>query len=106
MPGTRKYSDRAAYLKRAVTQRRKKLRESALALKGNKCKICGYNRCSAALSFHHLDPSLKEFGIPHRGLTRSWKKIEEELKKCILICANCHAEIHAGQLQPPQEIAE
>ena len=71
--------------------------------KGSRCKICGYNKCSEALEFHHLSSSGKDFGISDRGYTRSWAKIKEELDKCILVCANCHREIHSG-VQLPREI--
>jgi 5-methylcytosine-specific restriction endonuclease McrA len=63
--------------------------------KGGKCCICGYDKCYDALEFHHLDPSQKDFGLSSNGHTRSWEKVKEELDKCILVCANCHREIHA-----------
>ena len=63
--------------------------------KGGKCVICGYGRCVDALTFHHIDGH-KEFGIAARGYTRSWSAVEAELDGCILVCANCHTEIHAG----------
>jgi GH18 family chitinase len=47
-----------------------------------------------ALSFHHEGE--KEFGIGAKGYTRSWEKVKAELDECILVCSNCHAEIHAG----------
>jgi hypothetical protein len=97
----RTYADRAAYMRQAVKNRRKKLREMARASMGGKCMICGYEKCQRALSFHHLDPSKKEFDLPSKGLTRSWKRIEEEIKKCVLVCANCHMEIHEGITQLP-----
>ena len=90
----RTYADRAVYMREAVKQRRRKLREMARTAKGNKCLLCGYSKCQRALSFHHIDPSKKNFDLSSRGLTRSWAKIEEEIKKCVLICANCHMEIH------------
>lgn len=96
MPRKRIYSDRAAYMVNAVKKRRIKLRQMARAYKGDKCEICGYDTCARALSFHHLDPKKKEFGISDKGLTRSWEKIKAELDKCILVCANCHMEIHEG----------
>ena len=96
----RTYADRRAYLIQAVAKRRKKMRQMALNYLGGKCVACGYNRCSSALDFHHLDEKTKKFGISQDGLTRSWEKTKRELKKCILVCANCHREIHAGQLQP------
>lgn len=99
----RTYSDRARYIIQAVTKRRKKLRETARIYKGGKCMICGYQRCLGALEFHHLDPAKKKFGLSMKGLTKSWQKIKKELDKCILICANCHREIHAGITQLPGE---
>jgi len=87
----------------AVQKRRKKVRQMAIDYKGGRCQLCGYNRCSEALEFHHLETTGKDFGISDRGYTRSWKKIKEELDKCILLCSNCHREVHSG-LQLPREI--
>lgn len=101
---TRTYRDRAEYLKKAVTKRRRKLKVMAVDYKGGKCQMCGYNKYSGALDFHHLDPNEKDFGLSVRGLTRSWERIKEEIDKCILVCANCHREIHAGILQPSAEM--
>ena len=74
----------------------------AVEYKGGRCQVCGYDRCIEALEFHHLDPTQKDFGISHKGYTRSWEKVKEEVEKCILLCANCHREFHAGILQLPQ----
>jgi 5-methylcytosine-specific restriction endonuclease McrA len=98
----RTYADRAEYLREAVKKRRRKLRDMARELKGNKCAICGYNKCSKALTFHHLDPKEKSFGLSERGLTRSWEKIKKEIDKCVLLCANCHTEVHAGITKLPK----
>jgi hypothetical protein len=62
---------------------------------GGRCCLCGYDRCLEALVFHHLSGA-KEFGIGAKGYTRSWSAVREELAKCLLVCANCHSEIHAG----------
>jgi hypothetical protein len=78
---------------KAVAKRRKKLKELAVEYKGGSCSRCGYNRCTAALEFHHLKPEEKEFGLSARGLCRSWERIKAELDKTILVCANCHREI-------------
>ena len=102
----RKYRQRAGYLKKAVTRRRKKLKVMAIEYKGGKCVFCGYNKCNDALEFHHIDPSNKGFSLSVRGLTRSWSKIKKELDKCILVCANCHRELHADNSQLPKEILE
>ncbi len=99
----RKYSDRREYLIFAVKKRREKIRQSSIEYKGAKCCICGYDKCKNALEFHHLDSSQKDFGLSNKGYTRSWTKVKRELDKCVLVCANCHREIHAG-LQLPQEI--
>ena len=102
----RKYSDRREYLIKAVQDRRKRVRVKALQYKGAKCHLCGYERCHEALEFHHLDPDGKDFGISDKGYTRSWDKIRKELDKCILICANCHREIHAGLQLPRETVVE
>lgn len=106
MPEKRTYADRAEYLKKAVTARRKKLKAMVVEYKGGKCVLCGYSRSVWALDLHHVDGSQKEFGLSVRGLTRSWEKIKEESDKCVLVCANCHREIHAGLAHLPQISAE
>ncbi len=100
---TRTYSDRAEYLKAAVKKRRAKIREMAREYAGGKCKICGYSKSSRALSFHHLDPKKKDFGLSDGGITRSWEKTRKEIDKCILLCMNCHMEVHDGITQLPSE---
>lgn len=94
MKDTRKYSDRKDYLIKAVSNRRRILREKAIEYKGNKCEVCGYSKCKQALEFHHLDENKKDFGISEKGYSRSWDKIKTELDKCIMLCANCHRETH------------
>ena len=91
----RKYSDRRKYLIDAVRNRRRKIGIMSIKYKGGKCEECGYNRCIEALEFHHTDPSEKDFSISSKGYTRSWKKVQEELDKCVMLCANCHRETHA-----------
>ena len=66
----------------------------ALELKGNICTRCGYSKSARAMVFHHLDPKSKDFAIGSLGYTRSWKKVVAELEKCVLLCSNCHAEVH------------
>ena len=93
---TRTYQDRRAYLSKATAIRRLRLKKTMVESRGGKCKICGYSRCLTALDFHHIDESTKEFELSQRSLTKSWEKILAEMAKCILVCANCHREIHAG----------
>ena len=89
-----------------MDKRRKLIRKQAVEYKGGKCFICKYDKCIKALEFHHLESDKKDFGISAKGYTRSWKKVKEELDKCILVCANCHREMHEGITQLPQVIEE
>lgn len=82
----------------AVQKRRYKIKEILIEYKGGKCEICGYNKCIGALEFHHKDPTKKDFGIGQKGYTRSIELNKKEVDKCILVCANCHREIHAGKI--------
>lgn len=86
---------------RAVANRRRRLKQMVAEYKGGKCQLCGYFRCISALDLHHIDEKTKEFSMSVRGLTRSWEKIKAEADKCVLVCANCHREIHAGVAQLP-----
>lgn len=80
----------------AVQKRRRKLKAMAVELKGGECVKCGYSKSNWALDFHHMDPKKKDFSFSHKGHTISWEKWKVELEKTILVCKNCHAEIHAG----------
>lgn len=80
----------------AVSNRRRKVKLLALEYKGNKCSLCGYDKYVGALEFHHTDPNQKDYNLAKKGYTFSWKRIKEELDKCILVCANCHREIHGN----------
>lgn len=104
MSHKRTYADRREYLIKAVAKRRKMIKDKAIAYLGGKCNFCGYDRCFSALDFHHIDEKTKSFGLSQRGLTRSWERTRQELKKCVLVCANCHREIHAGLLQLSAEM--
>lgn len=75
----------------------------SIAYKGGKCQCCGYNRYVGALEFHHINSEEKDFGISAKGYTRSWERVKEELDKCILVCANCHREIHGNIIPCPTE---
>ena len=78
----------------AVQRRRDKVKILAVEYKGGKCEICSYDECIACLSFHHKDPNEKDFGISHKGYTRSWEKVKMELDKCTMLCMNCHTKLH------------
>lgn len=79
----------------SVMRRIHKVKKMLVDEFGGKCSKCGYDKYIGALEFHHLDPKEKEFNIASRN-TRSYEKLREEAEKCILVCSNCHKEIHAG----------
>jgi transposase-like protein len=84
-----------------VAERRRKVKEIVVREAGGKCQLCGYDRWIGALHFHHVDPSQKLFHIALRGAARSLARVREEAKKCVLLCANCHAEVEAGVISLP-----
>jgi len=73
---------------------RKRTKIKLIEYKGGKCELCGYSKCVRALEFHHLNPDEKDFSISGRSL--SFDKLKSEVDKCILVCSNCHCEIHDG----------
>ena len=73
--------------------RRKELKLKAVNYKGGSCEKCGYNKCLDALTFHHINPAEKDFQISE--MCRKWETVKNELDKCILVCSNCHLEIHS-----------
>lgn len=84
-----------------TTQERINIKQKAIKFMGGRCAICGYNKTARALHFHHINPKEKEFRIS--STTRIWKNLEIELKKCVLLCSNCHNEVHAGDTQLPKQ---
>jgi hypothetical protein len=76
----------------SIKRKRRLVKYFAQSLKSEGCVICGYNRCYEALHFHHTSEE-KDRNISR---ARSMEMIESEVEKCVVVCANCHAEIHAG----------
>lgn len=89
----------------AVARRRRKVKRVLVDEAGGACRLCGYSRCIAALEFHHLDPAEKSFALSHRGVARSLAKARAEASKCVLLCANCHAEVEAGMTELSRHLA-
>ena len=72
---------------------------------GGKCGICGYNKCNASLALHHINPTEKEFSFNKvRANPKSWDKIVVELRKCAMLCHNCHSEVHDGITHLPNNV--
>jgi transposase len=84
----------------AVVRRRARVRTALIAEAGGRCAICGYDEHPAALQFHHVDPATKTFTL-RDGDTRSLARMRDEASKCVLLCANCHAQVEAGAADLP-----
>lgn len=92
-----KYKKTSSFCKKCISEnnikKKNKSKQQAVDYKGGKCSKCGYNKCLAALEFHHLDPKTKD---------KNWNsfrfkfsdKMKTELDKCVLLCSNCHREEH------------
>lgn len=87
----------------AVKLWRRNTKKKLIESMGNCCQICGYNKSQEALELHHLNPSEKDFSIGQViSKPISWSKIVEEAKKCVLLCSNCHKEVHYGVSTVPE----
>ena len=84
----------------AVIRRRRKVKEILVGEAGGCCQLCGYDRNLAALQFHHMDPNGKEFGVARRG-AHGIDRLRAEVRKCMLLCSNCHAEVENGVKPSP-----
>lgn len=84
-------------MSRNVINWRKKAKNKLVQAMGGQCQVCSYDKCQNALEFHHINPEEKELSFGRfRANPIAIEKIIQELKKCILVCANCHREIHEG----------
>ena len=88
----------SSYGSKKVQEWRTRTKNNAVKALGGKCCKCGYNKCIAALAFHHIDPATKEYTIASmfKNPTKT-DLIIEEIKKCALLCSNCHHELHYGE---------
>ena len=94
---------RKKYLNFRTSELRREVKLECIKYKGGECIRCGYNKCPAALIFHHPDPNEKDFGLSSNGISRSFEKSKSELDKCVLVCSNCHAEIHHAETEKARE---
>jgi hypothetical protein len=61
--------------------------------RGGQCQLCAYRKALRSLDFHHVDDAGKEFGFGGNH-NAPWEAVLKELQKCVLVCKNCHGEIH------------
>jgi 5-methylcytosine-specific restriction endonuclease McrA len=84
----------------AVSRRHRRLKQLLVEQAGGACALCGYDRTPVSLHFHHVDPATKDFPMTMaRGVSQA--RYEAELRKCVLLCANCHGEVEAGLVVSP-----
>lgn len=88
----------------AVSKRRRRVKRKLVGEAGGVCALCGYSRWVGALQFHHLDPKAKRFSPGHQGHSRSIARSRAEIRKCVLLCANCHAEVEGGFATLPENL--
>ncbi|MEK7578544.1 MAG: hypothetical protein AAB456_02400 [Patescibacteria group bacterium] len=75
--------------------KRRALKRRLVLSKGGACEICGYNRSLNALDFHHLDSEEKDNSVSNYiQVAGNFTKAVKEAEKCMLVCSNCHREIH------------
>ena len=84
-------AQRYSYVKKC-TQKTHTYRDN---LKEKGCVVCGYNRCLTALAFHHVIPDKKNKDV---CAIKTIRLLKREAAKCLVLCANCHAEVHAGMI--------
>lgn len=75
-----------------------KIKTYSNSIKKTGCKICGENEI-CTLDYHHLQNKEENIAKLLRG--GSLKKVKEEIKKCVVLCANCHRKVHAGIIKYP-----
>lgn len=85
-----------------VSEFRRRRKNNLVKVSGEKCNLCGYNITNSALEFHHIDANTKLYGVASNGTCHDLESDLAEIKKCILVCANCHREIHDGNYTPEE----
>jgi transposase len=87
----------------SVVKHRRKVKETLVREAGGRCAICGYDRNTRALEFHHVDPGTKRLALSGHGIVLSLDVLRSEARKCVLLCSNCHAEVEDGATGLPLE---
>lgn len=92
----KKCPSRVIYDKNRIIElkKRREYFKTIISEKKDKCCICGYDRCKAALHFHHKRPEDKKELISMINKFANIEQLIEEMDKCVVLCANCHTEVH------------
>lgn len=91
----------------AKNRHRRKVKIKAIALKGGRCVRCSLKhdgKNEAMFDFHHLDPEHKDGTLSSMLSNKSWKVVEAELEKCVLLCSNCHRMVHDLEAQASEGV--
>ena len=84
----RKNAEKTAERQKKNYKQRREYLDAYKAEKG--CCNCGFSN-PIALQFNHIDPQQKSFQVSEGLAGRPWKLILQEIEKCNVMCANCHA---------------
>lgn len=85
------YPSKKQHIRELVDARRRDLAEKVNNLKQKPCMDCGFPFPPYVMDFDHRGGEEKEAGIARMvWSTVSWARIEAEIAKCDLVCANCH----------------
>lgn len=85
---------------------RARMKQRAVEYMGGSCMGCDRTGPLALFEFHHRDAGTKDFGISENGILRRWDSIAAELAKCVMLCANCHREVHAGMRTVAEDLKQ
>jgi len=102
-PLHRKIADKKYYEKnKVIIYKNKRIRlrnykREIADMLGGQCSRCSYKKCLGALDFHHISNN-KENEVTYFLSYGSKQKALKEAEKCILLCANCHRELHYKDL--------
>jgi len=78
-------------------RRHRSKKEYLIKYLGGKCTICGFMGCPASFDFHHKNPEKKKFAVSSQCGSFTLNRLIKEAEKCILLCANCHRELHYAE---------
>jgi len=84
-------SDKSVSRVLSLTEQNK---QKLLLMFGNRCDSCKETLPYCCYDFHHMDPAQKEHNVSAL-ITRAWKYVEQEARKCTMLCSNCHRILHS-----------
>ena len=83
-----------------------KRKEMVANAKNKPCASCNIKYDTCVMDLHHLDPSVKDSQVSKLMKSSSYNKLQEEIDKCVVLCANCHRMLHAGIITLGDEYVE